>query len=409
MRIVILTIGTHGDVRPYVALGRGLLARGHEVLIAAPENFETFIASHGLGFGSIGEDFETLLKNPELSKLLEGNILWHLPKLFKMFKPRFISSFNRAWQVAQNAELILIHPKSLFGIDIAEKLGVPVISSGFQPLIPTCEFPLLSARNYGRFLNRASYYLLYGYSLIYGGLINDFRTKTLGLKKRSRFTHPLLSLTTPMLSLNAWSAHISPKPHDWPPTAHITGYWFLDEVKEKLSPEIEKFLLAGPPPLYIGFGSMPWGKKLSTAKIIEAVKLWGGRAIVAKGWGGLDNIDADNILTIEKAPHNLLLPRVSAVVHHGGAGTTAAGLRAGRPTLICPFVADQSFWGLRIEMLGAGPAPIKLKNTSPEQLALIFDELCRTQRYKTNAADLARQISQEDGVARAIELIELHE
>jgi len=405
MRIVILTLGTHGDVRPYVALGKGLKARGHDVCIGAPENFETFVTANDLSFGSIGEDFEQLIKKPEVAARLEGNFLWSIPKLIKMFKPSFVDSFNRAWQVAQKAELIIIHPKCLFGLDIAEKLGIPVVCSSFQPIAPTNEFPLLSGKNHGRILNRASYYLLYGYSLFFGGLINDFRINVLGLAKRSRFKHPLLSLDKPPLWLNAWSAHVAPKPQDWPANAHVTGYWFLDDPMAKLDDRVEDFLSHGEPPLYIGFGSMAWGNENSTAKISSALKQWGGRAIVATGWGGLDDIEADNVLTIDHAPHNLLLPRTQAVVHHGGAGSTAAGLRAGRPTLICPFIADQPFWGQRVATLGAGPAPVSLKKTSTDELACLFNELCSASKYQTNASELAGKIVEEDGITTAINLI----
>lgn len=408
MRIVILTMGTDGDIRPYLALGKGLHASGHDVCIDAPENFESFITGNGLSFSSIGGDFEALLKSPELTRGLEGNIFWHIPKLVKMFKPFFIDSLRKAWHVAQNAELIIFHPKCLYALDIAEKLEVPAIASGFQPITPTAEFPLLSTHNFGRFLNRVSYNLLYGYSLIYGGIINDFRKHTLGLPARSRLKHPLLSRHTPPLALNAWSRHLSPKPQDWPDNAHVTGFWFLDQADAKLDAKIEHFLSQGDPPLYIGFGSMSWDHKHATVKISQALKLWGGRAIIAKGWGGLEDITADNVLTIDHAPHHLLLPHTCAVVHHGGAGSTAAGLRAGRPTLVCPVIADQPFWGQRIAALAAGPAPARLKKTSADQLAYIFDDLTHSEIYKTHATELGEKIVSEDGIETAINLIGSH-
>jgi len=198
---------------------------------------------------------------------------------------------------------------------------------------------------------------------------------------------------------------VTPKPKDWPANAHVTGYWFLDDAAAKLGTRINKFLADGEPPLYIGFGSMAWDNENSSAKITAALKLWGGRAIVARGWGGLDEIDADNVLTVTDVPHNLLLPHTNAVVHHGGAGSTAAGLRAGRPTLICPFIADQPYWGQRIARLGAGPAPARLQKTSADHLARIFDDLCNTTRYGSNATELAGKIAEEDGISAAVKLI----
>lgn len=406
MRIVILTLGTHGDVRPYVALGVGLTARGHNVLICAPENFESFITSHNLEFASLGQDFETLIKSKEFSDSLQGGILRNMPKLIKSFKPMFIAALHNGLKAAQGADMILIHPKCLFGIDIAEKLDIPVISTALQPITPTSEFPILIPRKFGALLNRASYFLLYAYSLIYGGIINEFRVSTLGLKKRSRLKHPLYSRSQPFLSLNAFSRHLVPKPADWPANAHVTGFWFLDDAPDRLTPEIEDFLATGEPPLYIGFGSMPWDSDATTDKIFAALKLWGGRAIIAKGWGGMKDINSDNVLMIEHAPHNLLLPRMQAVVHHGGAGSIAAGLRAGKPTLVCPVIADQPFWGARIAKLKCGPSPVKLKKTSAEQLAQTFTRLCTDEIYAINAKEMANKINQEDGIKTAIDLIE---
>jgi sterol 3beta-glucosyltransferase len=206
----------------------------------------------------------------------------------------------------------------------------------------------------------------------------------------------------------AVSPSVIPRPDDWDDDTHMTGYWFLDEGSDWQPDEaLAAFLDAGEPPVYIGFGSMTTKHPDQLAReIVEGVRRAGIRAILATGWGGLAKVDVpDTVHVIEGAPHTALFKHVSAVVHHGGAGTTAAGLRAGRPTLVCPLTVDQPFWAHRVWKLGCGPKPQSLKRLRATAFAQGLKDLLQTDSYQIRAATIARDIATEDGIARAIEII----
>jgi UDP:flavonoid glycosyltransferase YjiC (YdhE family) len=205
------------------------------------------------------------------------------------------------------------------------------------------------------------------------------------------------------------SPYVIPKPKDWSEDIHLTGFWFLDgEAAWDPPPDLLAFLSDGPKPVYIGFGSMGQQDPQATLELIlKVLDMSDQRAIIAGGWGGFE-VEAlpATIYILPSAPHSWLFQQVSAVVHHGGAGTTAAGLRAGVPSLVIPFFGDQPFWGKRIAMLGVGPSPIPRKRLTSEEFAVSLSQLVNHQTFKENAQALGRQIRSENGVARAIEIIE---
>ena len=237
-------------------------------------------------------------------------------------------------------------------------------------------------------------------------MVNRFRVHTLGLEPVSTLWAPgqLFRQKVPYSYL--WSPGLIPKPLDWGPEIDIVGYVFLDLASNYHPPkELTEFLEAGEPPVYIGFGSIVVDDPDKfTAKIFEAVKLAGVRALVSKGWGGLgdEGHTPDNIYMLENTPHDWLFPRVSAVVHHGGAGSTAAGLKCGKPTLIVPFFADQPFWGAMVAKAGAGAEPLPYKYLTAEKLAEGIKFLL-TPEAKTHAEEIAKGIADEgDGAANAV-------
>ena len=239
-----------------------------------------------------------------------------------------------------------------------------------------------------------------------GDLINKFRKTDLGLEPVSTLWAPgqLFRLKVPYTYL--WSPGLVPKPSDWGPEIDITGFVFLDLASSFEPPKtLTNFLEAGEPPVYIGFGSIVVDDPDKfTALIFEAVKRTGVRALVSKGWGGLgdENNTPDNVYMLENTPHDWLFPRVSAVVHHGGAGTTAIGLKCGKPTMIVPFFGDQPFWGAMIAKSGAGAKPIPYKHLTAENLAEAI-EILLTPEAKENARDIARDIETEgDGAMNAV-------
>jgi sterol 3beta-glucosyltransferase len=210
------------------------------------------------------------------------------------------------------------------------------------------------------------------------------------------------------LNLMAYSSALSADPGDWPVKAKITGAWFYEsEPHFSLAPEIEDFLAKGPA-IYIGFGSMKWHSEQSANAVFDAIAQWGGRALITSGWGGLKPPESlpENIMFTGPVHHSLLFPRVSAVVHHGGAGTTAEGFRHGRPTLILPQFMDQYDWARRVEALRAGPPPLAMKQVTARELAARLDDLTTNSDYRAGAAAIAAEMALEPGVAGAVAEIE---
>jgi UDP:flavonoid glycosyltransferase YjiC (YdhE family) len=294
---------------------------------------------------------------------------------------------------------------------MAERLEVPHLMGLLQPFSRTWEFPYCGGPSIslGGFYNRWTYVLTEQIAWMAGRTwTNRWRKHSLGL--------PTLPLRTPFTKLYrtgepfiyGFSEHVIPRPRDWPSTHEITGYWFLDE-KELWSPPpgLVDFLASGPKPVYIGFGSMAGevAEKLTDVSV-EAVNLANKRAVFVGGWAAnTDRAFPDSVYSLDFAPHDWLFPRMAAVVHHGGAGTTAAGLRAGVPTVVVPFFADQPFWGRRVHALGVGPMPMSMKNLTGRGLADAISHTASHSEIQRNASDLGKRIRTEDGVGKAVERV----
>jgi sterol 3beta-glucosyltransferase len=208
--------------------------------------------------------------------------------------------------------------------------------------------------------------------------------------------------------LSAYSPNVIPHPRDWSDNVHITGYWFQDSQSVwKPSVELEYFLAQGESPVYVGFGSMAGrDPERLTALVLEALSKIGQRGVLATGWGGLNATNAPKtIFVLDSAPHGWLFPRMSAVVHHGGAGTTAEGLRAGVPTVIVPFIVDQRFWGERVHDLGVGVKPIQAKGLTAARLAESIHRAVREAQIRQRAESLGRLIRSEDGIGNAVKIV----
>lgn len=318
-------------------------------------------------------------------------------------------SAARSWR----PDVIVFHPKCLGALHIAERLDLPAFISLPLPFFtPTAAFPIpfIGKWPLGGAANRASYRLNHAIMLMYGTMINAFRTETLGLHRKPS-TDTLLHRPdgAPLPVLYPFSAHLVPRPADYPDHAHITGAWSLDTDPDWTPPaDLARFLDAGEPPVYVGFGSMGFGTGAAqrTSRIVDALTGQRRRVLLATGWGGLTAAaDAEHVHTTRTVPHDWLFPRTAAVIHHGGSGTTHAGLQAGRPTLICPFVGDQPFWGHRIHELGVGPAPLPIRKITDARLRPAIEQLLNDHDLHERAARLGDQIRAESGVAAAINII----
>lgn len=413
MKITLLTAGTRGDVQPFVALAQGLKRAGHDVTLAAGTGFEAFVREHGIAYAPLRVDYQELATSEQGRAALGGNPVAVLRSLRETVLPMARAFLDDAWAAAQGADALVYHPKALAGAHLAEKLDVPCFLALPVPLLaPTQAFPApgIASRNLGGFLNRITYTLPRAAALPFHGTINRWRHETLDLPARALLTDPFKRKGKPLPILYAFSPRVVPPPPDWPADVHVTGYWFVDEPDYTPPPELVHFLEAEPPPVYVGFGSMAGtDPERTSAVVLEALERAEQRGIVATGWGGLTARAAPkHVFVTDAVPHDWLFPRVRAVVHHGGAGTTAAGLRAGKPTVICPFSVDQPFWGRRVAALDAGPKSIPPSRFTAETLADTIRLAACDPFYGQRATEIGEAIRQEDGVGRAVEVLEAH-
>ncbi len=408
MRVLICTYGTRGDVQPMVALAKALKAHHHVVAVCAPAGFRALVERHGVDYAHMDNAVlalsEAVLRAPSRREQR---------RLFKGFGAIVRSTMDDEWRAAQDLrpDVVGYHSKALGSHHIAEKLGIAEFLAMPLPLTPTEAFPvpIIPDPRLGGWFNRSSYRLISVANAIWAGASNDFRVRTLGLRARSRWADTMQrSDGTPVPALYAFSEHVLPRPNDWPDHAHVTGCWFLDERDQWEAPaELRRFLDDGAPPLYVGFGSMGGAQaEARTAAVLKAVSLSRQRAVLASGWGGLNVASSrGDILALHDAPHDWLFPRMNAVVHHGGAGSTMAGLRAGKATVICPFLGDQPFWGTVVHRVGVGPEPLPQKSLTAERLAEAIGAALDP-AVRARAQAVGQRIRDEDGAGRAVALIE---
>ncbi|KAH8684716.1 hypothetical protein BGZ60DRAFT_479077 [Tricladium varicosporioides] len=434
LNIVVMVIGSRGDIQPFLKLGKNLKEDGHRVRIATHPAFKEFVQNDsGLEFFSVGGDPAELMafmvKNPgmipTMDTLKKGEVGRRRDQMAEMFEGFWRACINATDDEKDTSNLkmmgakapfiadaIIANPPSFAHIHCAERLGIPLHLMFTFPYTPTQAFPHPLA-NIKKTNIDPGYVNFMSYPLVemmtwqgLGDLINNFRVKTLGLEPVSTLWAPgqLYRLKVPYTYL--WSPGLIPKPNDWGPEIDIAGFVFLDLASSFKPPEnLIKFLDAGPPPVYIGFGSIVVEDPDKFTKMIfEAVEKAGVRALVSKGWGGLgdENSTPDNIFMLENTPHDWLFPKVKAVVHHGGAGTTAIGLKCGKPTMIVPFFGDQQFWGSMIVKAGAGAEPIPYKNLDANKLAGGIKQ-CLTNEARKAAEKIAKDIEVEgDGAENAV-------
>jgi sterol 3beta-glucosyltransferase len=406
MRLSISTLGTRGDVQPYIALALGLMHRGHDVQLAAPEQFAGFVVDHGVPFAPLPGDFLALLDSPEGKAAVAGGRGFSAGfKLLRHVRPLMRTLLEAEWLAARDfaPDLMIYHPKSIAAPHLAERLGVPsVLASPLPGFTPTAAFPspLLPFASLGPLNNLSHQLAIRGGGALFGRILRAWRTETLGLPERGGGTRPAATLY-------GYSRHVVPVPRDWASDTAVTGYWFLDEPHWEPPPALRDFLAAGDKPVYVGFGSMPGidPEQLAQA-VIAALARLGRRGLLATGGGAL-RVErlAPHIHVLEAAPHDRLLPLTSAAVHHGGAGTTASALRAGIPMVICPFLGDQPFWGRRAAGLGVAPQPLDRRRLSADGLAAAIGATAGHDMQQ-RAAKLGELVRAENGTSAAISHIE---
>ncbi|MGO1817670.1 MAG: glycosyltransferase, partial [Sphingobacterium sp.] len=404
MKIAILTLGTRGDVQPYAVLGKALKARGHEVVLSTAKSFESLVDSYGLDFVPVDANFQALLNSEEGNKIRKNPFLAR-KHLKKFVYPMMQDAFGKFYELAKQSEKVLFHVKTMAD-NFADQFPEKMIKTDVVPASqPTIAFPnpVFSAFSLPSFLNTFTFKLTELGLKMWKKPIQEFR-QSVGLPMK--FNKPDL------MSIYGISELLLKKPDDFPHNSFFTGFW-LDDSPAALSQALIDFIANGEPPLLITFGSMPFDNNLDIPALINTLsKQLNIRIIVVKGWGFSDtevlNKNPD-ILVIDAAPYDKLFPSVKAVVHHGGIGTTAACLKAGKPFLTCPVLhplGDQFFWGKIAYQKGVGVYPLPLKKLTADKFLESVRGLLTNETLYLNAALIAEAMSMEDGVMKAIEIIE---
>jgi UDP:flavonoid glycosyltransferase YjiC (YdhE family) len=439
MNIVIMVIGSRGDIQPFLKIGKLLKDRyRYRIRVATHPAFKNLVQCSGLEFFSVGGDPSELMafmvKNPGMIPSLQtvraGEISKRRDAMADMFEGFWRSCIHATDDETDKAntkfmgdkepfvaDCIIANPPSYAHIHCAEALGIPMHLVFTFPYTPTQAFPhpLASVEKSNVDLGYAN---LISYPLFdmmvwqgLGDLINTFRVKTLSLDPLWALWAPGATYRLRVPFTYLWSPGLVPKPHDWGEEIDVTGYVFLETADTfEPDPSLMTFLEAGERPIYIGFGSIVVDDaKKFTDMIFEAIGKAGVRALVSRGWSGFGRDDVpDTVFMLGNVPHDWLFPRVSACVIHGGAGTTASALKLGRPTMIVPFFGDQHFWGSMVGSSGAGPKPVPYRELTSDIFADGIKYLL-TDEAKEAAGKIARSIEMDgNGAENAIRSFQKH-
>jgi sterol 3beta-glucosyltransferase len=420
MRITILAIGSRGDIQPYIALSKGLSDAGHRVRLATHAAFATLVQSHAIEFFPLDDEPREFFQTNRGRASLNGNTnaFVYLYRLVRMMDPLIDGYMERSGEACKDADCIMVTYMSfLIGYSLAETFKKPLVATFLQPsLLPTKAFPEPSAlylpqrpQSLGETLNYQSH-------LGAGTLFWKLFTPAVNRARKRLYQLPSLPKEAPFatlpghvaLILYGYSAHLLSKPDDWGATTHVTGFWMLEHA-QTWQPEADllDFIQAGPAPIYIGYGSMSSHHPDDILRIAQKALLRTGQrgiVLLEKDYMRAQKL-SEQVYIINEVPHDWLFPRMRIIIHHGGAGTTAASLMAGKPTIVIPHIVDQQFWGERVALLGAGPRPISRRHLSARILEKVLLSVLGNEEMKNKAEDVGECLRKENGVEQAIRAI----
>ncbi|MDD7834490.1 glycosyltransferase [Paenarthrobacter sp. AB444] len=399
MRVLMVAPGTRGDVAPMAGLGCRLQHLGYEVAIAANPAYAALVVESGCEFRPLQGDLARLIRRPAPGAKPEpGNLVEFWRQLGQYMENAAIGTLAAA---EAGADVILANSVAPYAYDVAEAFGIPAIGAHLQPTEPSSAYPpviMNSARSLGPWGNKLIGERAAAGPAPYDGPSRRLR-KTLGLAKESRAAGERRRRTARAITLHGISPTVLPRPADWHHGLVMAGYWWPATRQNWLPPEdLEDFLGDGPPPVFVGFGS---SAHIDPDFILEATRRAGTRAVVQ----GVEGPLGDDAIGVGDVPHEWLFPRMAAVVHHAGAGTTAAGFRAGVPAVAVPVYTDQPLWASRIAALGVGPRPLPHKTLTPERLGEAIAKAARTPSYGVRAEEMAAAVAEEDGTLPVVEAL----
>ncbi|QSX23200.1 glycosyltransferase family 1 protein [Priestia megaterium] len=415
MLITMLTTGTRGDTQPFMALGLELKKKGYRVRIAASEAYQDFIESYGFEYAMLRGDVSKIIESGAADDAINAD---NPLKFFSSLKNEkmmgmMVNIQKDLHKACKGAGAIVYHPGAAIGYFAAKEMNIPSILASPFPMTPTKDYPALifyDRPRFGKIYNKLTHHIFeWGFWKVVSGPLKKYWVQQYGEgpndfscpypKQRTAANPTIISSSPTVFSVSK----------DWPEHVHSYGNWFMDS-DHSYQPEekLERFLKAGEPPVYIGFGSVGDKKNAgeTAALVIKALKLAGKRGIINTGGSGMNQTEeiAEDILFVKDIPHEWLFPKMSAVVHHGGAGTTAEGLRAGVPSIIVPYGNDQFAWGRKIHELGAGAKAIPRKELTAEKLSAAIS-YTQVNEIQSKAQEIGKQIRAEKGAEKAAQVI----
>ncbi|MFF7638027.1 glycosyltransferase [Kitasatospora sp. NPDC008050] len=402
MRVAVMTAGSRGDVAPYTGLGHALAQAGHQVTLVTHARFAPLAAAAGTDFHALPVDPLAELRSARGQALHRSTTgAGKLVRVIALARSAIGRTADDLLEAARSSDVLLLSSSlGPLGHTIAEGLGLPSIGVYLQPLAATGEFapPVTGTRSWGPLGNRLT-----------GQAVNAAVDRIFADSARTLQRRLDLPLTRPRAARRArerqdwpiyhgFSPLVVQRPRDWRPGLRITGYWWPhDPPQAQLPARLRAFLSAGPPPVFVGLGSatVPDPEQLSRT-VVRALRTAGLRGVIQRGWSGLACED-DDMFTVDEVPHQLLFPHMAAAVHHAGAGTTAAALRAGIPAVPLPVQFDAAFWAARLTALGVAPTAIPLRRLTAEALTAALVQATTDPSYLRRSRALATRLRQEDG------------
>lgn len=408
MKATILAPGSRGDVQPYIALGQALQAIGHDCTIVTTQDHEDLVRTHGLVVATLPLHVAAELQRAETARSIEGGgVVRSFQQFAAIAKRAAVSLAQVGLEASRDADVVVTNfSTTLVAEAIGKKLGVPVAQAFNVPITPTSAYPgaLFPGLDFGRLSRRLSHWLTRAALwLTARTAANEACVEVLGARS-APLLPPALSGLLDGPVLYGFSEALLPRPRDWSRDVQVTGFWFVEEPRAFEPPaELAQFLDAGPPPLCVGFGSMSTDEPQAVSGIVlDAAKRTRTRLVLLSGWAGLEpGLLSPDVIAVRSAPHAWLYPRCAAVVHHGGAGTTAAAVRAGVPAVVVPFHGDQPFWASRVHTLGLGPPPFARRRLTTKRLADAIEIAMTNDAIRQRASAIGRLVRAEQGALRA--------
>jgi sterol 3beta-glucosyltransferase len=413
LHLIIATIATRGNVQPYVALGKVLRQRGHVVTVATHEDYRSLVETNSLNFRSVCGSYHELLASPHGKTWINSStnpiaFMKGAKKLLDPLMESWIEQFDSAFE---DADCAVVHAYAIPALTALERRNIPKVIVFPSP----AAIPGAMLQSIG--MPRIPILSSWAERTIFGYLLDQLWLVGKEAQEAYLASHGLAQLTRQIWRenlrrgighLHLFSEKVVPRPWDWPPCAEITGYCFLDaESNWKPPNDLTDFIQAGPPPIYVTYGSQSGLDPHTLASITrDALQLTGQRAVVGlRGAGSFISQMSENMFFTENVPYEWLFPQMSTIVHYGGAGTASAALRAGRPSVVIPFYGDQNFWARRLRLLGVCPTPIPKRQLCAERLASALHSVYSVPSYTQRASEISREIRSEDGLNRSADRV----